>query len=482
MAFATGLRRWRQFLIAGLFVLLSAYVVAAGPGSRLANADSLIPVFVSLESWTLFYWGQDRFGMLLPLVAMPVTDSFWNLMVQNILTVALLLAGVAGIFGRQKVAQPIAWALLTLAVLLTFRAGEIPLLLLTTNQSYGPSLGLFGIAIYLLRRATLMSRVAALTLMTLAAWTNVGVALFVGIVALTLVPFRATRGDAIAVLAGTTVSIFVHIGLQRVASEPLLDMTTIDIPAIGAVPSLVWAFWHDAGRLMGQSYWLTVGVAWMVAAVLGAQHKTAGQPVLLLCAVGSATILYGSAMAVFFDGLGRHLAPAVPLLIMCPLLFLARTVPRIGDWRFLPAALLCLVVVQTGVDTPTRVRQQLLGRLGQGRAEKLYVAGVIAVTGNYWSVWPWTFATNMLHEASDGRRPVVPVTMRAERLIERRRAEVTARTKVAVVPSGDLAYWVSARLPPLQHQTEFPGYALGIVGELEQPISAQAATAKVHSP
>jgi hypothetical protein len=27
--------------------------------------------------------GQDRFGMLLPLLAMPVTDSFWNLMVQN---------------------------------------------------------------------------------------------------------------------------------------------------------------------------------------------------------------------------------------------------------------------------------------------------------------------------------------------------------------------------------------------------------------
>ena len=124
MMFATRLRFWRHSLIAGLLVLVSAYVVAAGPGARLANADSLIPVFVSLESWTLFYWGQDRFGMLLPLLAMPVRDSFWNLMVQNILTVALLLVGVAGIFGRLKVAAPIAWALLTLAVLLTFQAGS----------------------------------------------------------------------------------------------------------------------------------------------------------------------------------------------------------------------------------------------------------------------------------------------------------------------------------------------------------------------
>ena len=94
--------------------------------------------------------------------------------------------------GRRLVSQS-TWALLTLAVLLAFRAGEIPLLLLTTNQSYGSSLGLFGIAIYLSRRATLISRVAAVTVMILAAWTNAGVALFVGTVALTLVCFRTTR-------------------------------------------------------------------------------------------------------------------------------------------------------------------------------------------------------------------------------------------------------------------------------------------------
>ena len=41
-----------------IILLLAAYAVANGPAARLHNADSLIPVFVSLESWTLFYWAR----------------------------------------------------------------------------------------------------------------------------------------------------------------------------------------------------------------------------------------------------------------------------------------------------------------------------------------------------------------------------------------------------------------------------------------
>jgi len=240
----------------------------------------------------------------------------------------------------------------------------------------------------------------------------------------------------------------------------------VSTPVVNTVPALIWALWQEAGRDMGWGYWLTVSVAWLIAAAFGLKRKMPGAPVLLLCGVAFATILYGSAMAVFFHGRGRHIAPAIPLLIMCPLFFLARAVPRIGGGGLLSAALLCLVVVQTGIDTPTRVRQQLLTRLGEGRAEKLYVADVTAVTGDYWSVWPWTFATNMLHEAHDGQRPVLPVTMRAERLLERRRAEVRAGIRVAIVPSGDLLHWDIAGLPRLSLQADFPGYAVGIVGDI----------------
>ena len=60
-----------------------SYAAAAGWPAQLHNADSLIPVFVSLEGWSLFFWGQDRFGMLLPLLALPIRDGFWNLVVHR---------------------------------------------------------------------------------------------------------------------------------------------------------------------------------------------------------------------------------------------------------------------------------------------------------------------------------------------------------------------------------------------------------------
>ena len=55
---------------------------------------------------------------------MPVRDGFWNLMVQNVLTVALLLAGVSCTFARLDIRYPAGCALVTLAVLLAFDTGR----------------------------------------------------------------------------------------------------------------------------------------------------------------------------------------------------------------------------------------------------------------------------------------------------------------------------------------------------------------------
>ena len=228
---------------------------------------------------------------------------------------------------------------------------------------------------------------------------------------------------------------------------------------------LIWAFWQDAVRQMGLTYFVTMGVAWVVAGVVAVRREQTRGLGPILCGVGVATFLYGSTMALFFRGVGRHIAPAIPLIVICPLLILARAFPAIADWRALSAGLLVVVVFETGSQSPTRVRQQLLKRLGEGRAEQLYIGGVTVLTGDYWRVWPLAYAINMLHEAHDGRRPVLPVTMRAERLIERRRAEVRAGIRVAVVPSGHLLHWGMAGLPGLHVQADFPGYTLGIVSD-----------------
>src|SRR5215475_7148594 len=56
--------------------------VDLGTLHRSHTADSLIPILVSLYRWTPFYWGQDRLGMLPPLLAMPLRNPLTNLMVQ----------------------------------------------------------------------------------------------------------------------------------------------------------------------------------------------------------------------------------------------------------------------------------------------------------------------------------------------------------------------------------------------------------------
>ncbi len=63
-------------LIAGL-----AAWMGLGTLHQFQHADSLLTVLISTQRWTPFFWGQDRFGMLVPLVAMPIRHPLANLLV-----------------------------------------------------------------------------------------------------------------------------------------------------------------------------------------------------------------------------------------------------------------------------------------------------------------------------------------------------------------------------------------------------------------
>ena len=55
---------------------------ALSPMVSLVHADTLIPVLASLLRWQPFCWEQDRWGMLLPALAMPITHPLMNLLTQ----------------------------------------------------------------------------------------------------------------------------------------------------------------------------------------------------------------------------------------------------------------------------------------------------------------------------------------------------------------------------------------------------------------
>ncbi|RYF21796.1 MAG: hypothetical protein EOO77_05340, partial [Oxalobacteraceae bacterium] len=56
------------------------------------NADGLLQTLMSIQDLTLFYWQQDRFANLLPLLASPVTDPVLNAQLQLALRICLGVA------------------------------------------------------------------------------------------------------------------------------------------------------------------------------------------------------------------------------------------------------------------------------------------------------------------------------------------------------------------------------------------------------
>lgn len=455
-----------QRLVSATLILLASYAVATGPVVLWHNSDSLIPVFASLEIWTPFYWGQDRFGMFLPLLALPIRDGFWNLIAQNTLSTAFFVAGSAAFAARCQLARPTAWALGLLAALLLFDANLIPLLLFTTNQSYAPALGLFGLAIYFLSRESRPGWVSALALSILGTWTNAGVALLAVCLAITMALAGLERRTAGRVLVLAIAGLVAHRGFQALTPGPLLDVTTLTVPPLTAIPGMLWAFGVDGVAVIGRPFFLVTALLWLLAcwSSIGQHDGRVLRLTMLAALVGVA--FYWLVMALFFRGVGRHIAPTIPVLIVVPTLVLARSVPQAGRIPIVPLGLLILaaIVAQTGVDWPENVRRRVLSALGQGREETLYAKGVVAVTGDYWDVWPLTFATNMLHERATGERPVLPVTMRSDRLVEERDSVFVVGARVAVIPSGDVGYWnAGPNRPALRPEADFGTYGLAYI-------------------
>ncbi len=88
-----------EWISAALWIGTLLYAAIAIDTSSIhtaGNADTLLSALVSLVHYTPFYWSQNRFGMLLPLVALPVRDLYTNYLFQSFLTIfaALVFASL----------------------------------------------------------------------------------------------------------------------------------------------------------------------------------------------------------------------------------------------------------------------------------------------------------------------------------------------------------------------------------------------------
>ena len=141
------------------------------------NSDTVIPALVSIEKYSLFYWSENRFGMLVPLLASVVRDYGWNLLIQSQLIVAAGIGTVVVIdvlTARQSSTRTVRVTLAALLLLLFYKP-QAALVLLLPGSPY--LMGLFltvGALCVLLRTSppNVISWIIGGVLLLLAFWVN----------------------------------------------------------------------------------------------------------------------------------------------------------------------------------------------------------------------------------------------------------------------------------------------------------------------
>jgi hypothetical protein len=379
------------------------------------NSDSLLPALISTQRWTPFFWGQDRFGMLVPLVTMPIRDPLANLLAQAwIMTTAALLAPfVIARFLTDRAPEWIAiGACANLLILLVVPPAVQFDWFVTQPYALSMCVGFAALIVAGHNRGA-GGAVSAAALFALAGWINIGIAVMLAIAALAGGSARSrllllgSAGVLLAALAARyfatehTVSSLLGAGqwghawaqLARNAAAAVVPgaLAVAGIAVAGAVLAiLVWA-WY-AGRpwpwthlaiaaAIGTGTWLVVGTSlWVGMNQYSARYM---YPTLMMAAVGVA-IVFAAALT------SRATAASLALL-----------------------AAMILAAGRYGMPSYGRVARGIEDRFGRHTAAVIE-SGATVLAGDYWGIWPAVFHANLTLTRSGAARRVYGLTLRSE--------------------------------------------------------------------
>jgi hypothetical protein len=434
------IRLWPRHRTAVLLAALAAGAVLVDLGSFhvLEHGDSIVPVLVSLQRWTPFYWDQERYGMLVPLLATPLRDPLLNLLFQR---GALVLAGLAAVvlLARHVLAGrdwPLA-GLLAAGGLVA--AAPAPWLFeYLGDQPYGLSLllALAGLAVAEPGgegRRPWPRLAGGFVLVALAHWVNAAT----GILLLTLAvgraavdrfegePAPAVRArlwvDGALLVAGLVVGqVFLRLWPVLTGFPLRLHVTMLPLAELPAAWAALFAnAWRDAGWWAAVLLFAAAAGLWLLSlpplfehlpgAILRASVLLAGALVYALFA-GSLRWVQENAFH------WRYLAPSALLVHLAVASLLAEPLARVPRLAR-PAALVALALVPAaalavyGPPSFVRVRADLDAVAGRHTADVL-AAGCELIAGDYWTVWPAVWHVALVSRERGEARPVWGVTHR----------------------------------------------------------------------
>ena len=397
-------------------VILTAGLAAwMGLGSLhdFQHADSLLTVLISTQRWTPFFWGQDRFGMLVPLVVMPVRDPLANLLVQGwLMTVGALLAPfVMARFLSRRTGVWLAVGALTDTLLLLIATPAVQFDWLVT-QPYGLSIALgFAALIVADDRDGIGPAVAALILLTLASWVNIGVLVML-LIAAAIGGSKPVRLIALAIAGAGLASLAARylatahtitalatprqwLDGWRQLLEGLAGVTEQPVPAIviaiGAIAAAGW-LWRTGGLsprpmaailLMAVGTWLVVGTSLWVG--MNRYSFRYMYPTLMIAGVGVSTIF-----TALLRGRRSNALTAGALI-----------------------ALTAVAIVRYGSPSVSRIEHQFDDRFGR-QTDAVLRSGATVIGGDYWRVWPAVFHVNLTLARTHVHARVFGLALRSE--------------------------------------------------------------------
>jgi hypothetical protein len=375
------------------WVTAAAVVLTLGRMHAHHQSDSLIPVFASLYAWTPYYWEQNRFGMVVALLATPFDHPLANLLVQN---GVCLWAGLiafplaAAVLFRDR--THVAVGPLTAAAWLVLCPPDTQFLYASTVSVIAVSLAL-GLAGLLAGRRGRW--VTAAGCFALAGWTNTAAGLM-------LAPVVLAAGRRRDVLAGIGLCGFATafaLALQRIAPD---QTTHLRPPPPDRWAGLLTGWWPEFIADTANLDHVLLACVGLVLA--GRTYRRTG---LVLC-LGMAA--YTAGMLLLFDGRIRYLGPGLVLVHLAGFGgFFTAVGGKLGRWAGLAAVVAALW--SGGVPGVGRVRADLRAKWGAD-ADALHAAGATHLAGDYWRVWPVAFQAN-LSAADRGDPPVWAVTFRS---------------------------------------------------------------------
>gem|GEM_PF-1593244 len=436
--------------LAAVFVLaaLLAGWMDLSPLHRYHNADSLIPVLVSLDRWTPFFWEQNRFGMLLPLLALPFRHPFGNLLVQVWLR---LFALVLSFFLLARVAVPRRyWPAVggaALAVVLAVRS--VPHLTYLHEQPYFQAMALALGGALLLENGGWTRRIGGSILIALSFWISPGTVFWLLPILLVRIWRRESHPESESCeLEGSgrtdrsaTQILWVAKAPRRMtrlwrhlytcvllgacldaslAASALYARKAYGGTDLGTVPMKSWPLgWRrlaeEAVHYLSPGWVAAVFVLLAVAAVLSLLGKARGAfssglalTAAALCEIavlGTSGWLHRQLFDVRYLTSGlTALTVAGPALLFCLTLERAPAAwQRIANALVL-AALIPLMLFRFGFPSPARAREAVDAGLGL-HSEAVLASGATHVIGNFWRVWPAVFHANLrLDERGDDRK------------------------------------------------------------------------------